>query len=312
MKRPYQMGGAVGWLAGALIAGWVGQAFAQAPSDASSRCEAEVRRRADVETIVSRSKSRLGEKILFRGRSGWDIEATCGGGPGSAAVTFVTHEPMALGDWGARGRPPGLPQGAALCDPDAAVESYLKQIYGDDRSRLTSARETRQGAVLSLRLEGGREARFRDRPCDDDQADCAVYRFLNYDPAHRAYLVAARYYEGQNLILVDARTGGQIGLKGYPFWSPDGKWVAAASVFDFIDGPSVFEIWDWRAGKAEPAYSLDGSAGWTCVRGWTGRRGLDLAFIKDGEKIGQPRRLVERKAELGDAGWRLTPPGSGR
>jgi hypothetical protein len=85
---------------------------------------------------------------------------------------------------------------------------------------------SRDGDVLTLRLESGASKVYQDDPkaCQEDDAkNCIYHRFVAYHAEARVYSIAINYYEGSSVELVSARTGNVLRFSGTPYFSPDGS-----------------------------------------------------------------------------------------
>jgi len=81
---------------------------------------------------------------------------------------------------------------------------------------------SREGDLLTLRLENGGSKTYRDdaKACDSDDAQkCAYYRFAAYHPKAQVYSIWIQYYEGSGFELLSARTGNVLRLSGTPYFS---------------------------------------------------------------------------------------------
>ena len=75
---------------------------------------------------------------------------------------------------------------------------------------------SRNGDLLTLRLENGASKAYRDegKACDtDDAARCTLYRFAAYHREAHVYSIAIQYYEGSGVELVSGRTGNVLRLQ---------------------------------------------------------------------------------------------------
>jgi hypothetical protein len=122
---------------------------------------------------------------------------------------------------------------AAQAGPNAAPATCGVDIENQQADDVEAAclREfgklaSRQGELLTLRLENGASKAYRDegKACEtDDAARCISYRLAAYHPEARVYSIAIRYYEGGAVELLSARTGNVLRLSGTPYFSPDGS-----------------------------------------------------------------------------------------
>ncbi len=107
----------------------------------------------------------------------------------------------------------------------SAVPAYRPQPEVEDKNILRHAgKVSRRGDSLLLKLADGRtEVLTTSHSKGDDGADYsdADYRFLDYIPSMKAYLVYVVGYEYYHCMLVHAVTGAKINTVGIPQLSPD-------------------------------------------------------------------------------------------
>jgi hypothetical protein len=97
-----------------------------------------------------------------------------------------------------------------------AVEAACLREFGKFASR--------EGDLLTLRLDNGTSKVYRDKACEDDDAkDCIYHRFVAYHAEAHVYSIVIQYYEGGSVELLSARTGRVLRLSGTPYFSPDGS-----------------------------------------------------------------------------------------
>ncbi|KRR18177.1 hypothetical protein CQ14_24940 [Bradyrhizobium lablabi] len=99
-----------------------------------------------------------------------------------------------------------------------AVEAACLREFGKLASR--------EGDLLTLRLENGASKAYRDegKACEtDDAARCISHRLAAYHPEARVYSIVIGYYEGSAAELLSGRTGNVLRLSGTPYFSPDGS-----------------------------------------------------------------------------------------
>jgi hypothetical protein len=101
-----------------------------------------------------------------------------------------------------------------------AVPAYQPHPETEDENILPYAgKVSRRGDSLLLKLEDGRTEVLTTSHSDGD--DAADYRFLDYIPALKAYLVYVVGYEYYHCMLVHAATGAKINTVSIPQLSPD-------------------------------------------------------------------------------------------
>ncbi|KRQ93276.1 hypothetical protein CQ12_22310 [Bradyrhizobium jicamae] len=85
---------------------------------------------------------------------------------------------------------------------------------------------SREGDLLTLRLENGASKTYRDnsKACQEDDANnCISYRLAAYHAEAHVYSIVIGYYEGSSFELLSARTGNVLRFSGSPHFSPDGS-----------------------------------------------------------------------------------------
>jgi hypothetical protein len=109
--------------------------------------------------------------------------------------------------------------GVEIADQKAdAPEAACLREFGKTASR--------EGDLLTLRLESGASKVYRDDPkaCEDDDArDCIYHRLVAYHAEAGVYSIAIQYYEGSSVELLSARTRNVLRVSGTPYFSADGS-----------------------------------------------------------------------------------------
>jgi hypothetical protein len=85
---------------------------------------------------------------------------------------------------------------------------------------------SREGDLLTLRLESGGSKAYQDDPkaCEtDDVKNCINHRLAAYHAEAHVYSIVIQYYEGSSVELLSARTGKVLLVSGAPYFSPDGS-----------------------------------------------------------------------------------------
>ena len=118
----------------------------------------------------------------------------------------------------------GTKTSAATCgvDIDGEKADALETACLREFGRLAS----REGDLLTLRLENGASKVYRDDPkaCEtDDVKNCINHRLAAYHAEARVYSIVIQYYEGSSVELLSARTGKVLLVSGAPYFSPDGS-----------------------------------------------------------------------------------------
>jgi hypothetical protein len=129
----------------------------------------------------------------------------------------------------------------------------------------------RDGDGLTLRLQGGAERVFRDKPeCRsvEQEAHCQTFIFIAHLGSQHLFVVEQSFYEGADYLLIDDRSGQQISIAGFPFFSPTGRYILQITPDNNGDDPLV--VWrrqgdrfvrDWSGSLApfgvDPDYELD-------------------------------------------------------
>jgi hypothetical protein len=112
----------------------------------------------------------------------------------------------------------------ATCGVDIDVQKAdeLETACLRELGRLAS----REGDLLTLRLESGASKVYRDDPkacVTDDVKNCINHRLAAYHAEAHVYSIVIQYYEGSSVELLSARTGKVLLVSGAPYFSPDGS-----------------------------------------------------------------------------------------
>lgn len=282
---------------------------AMTTEDLAKACEAKVRERATVVAITSQSEgssSKLFQRyqITFQGQPGSTVEATCMRSVKLGTIVLIVKDTQQIDrpTWGADGRPQNPPLGDSPCDSADEVRAFQTTAVGSDTDRLIPGRASRQNNTLILKVLGSedpnRQVQFKD------ETDGSRYRFLAWLPQHNAYVVYTIGDESSHTIVVNASTGKQIVLPGYPVWSPSGRWVAADSMTGPIDDISL-GIWDWQAMTPREEFRANWGDGAFCVQGWNGNDALRLQALRRG-KPGEIYDRTPSNVNLVGNEWRLS------
>jgi hypothetical protein len=181
-------------------------------------------------------------------------------------------------------------------DPKARELVCLREL-GD--------RVSRNGNVLSLKLDDGRTRLFRSNPkaCENDDADhCEKYYLVGFHPASGRYLVYGTYYENSDCKMVSARSGKATSFRDVPRFAPDGQtffvtgvdgtyddWIGVGSMMS--DPPAL----QWEQAAEQSVF-------WHFVR-WIGNDRIELSTHKENESCsdGNCDAVLTRTK----AGWAL-------
>jgi hypothetical protein len=188
-------------------------------------------------------------------------------------------------------------------DPKAREIMCLREL-GD--------RASRQGNVLSLKLDDGRTRVFRSNPkaCqNDDASHCEDYYLVGFHEPSGRYLVYGTYYENSDCKMVSARSGKATSFRDVPRFAPDGQtffvtgvdgtydnWIGVGSMK--LDPPALV----WEKGP-------NTDASWDFVR-WTDNDQIVLNNSAKNETC--PDGGCEAVLKRAGGGWSLVgwPPKS--
>jgi hypothetical protein len=181
-------------------------------------------------------------------------------------------------------------------DHPAQQESFCLQILKQSA--------TRQGNVLSLKLDNGAFKTYASNPlaCDNDDADhCVRYSLVGFHEAARLYIVLTAHYDEIDCVFVSAHDGTETKIGNLPHFAPDG--LTFIVIFD-LDGfaigsvasvPPSLRRMDWAGGSNEGEY-------------WSFQRWLDgdhIALRFDGQSTVCPDGNCEAVLVRTDNGWIL-------
>ncbi|MGJ4952859.1 hypothetical protein [Bradyrhizobium sp. HKCCYLS20291] len=99
--------------------------------------------------------------------------------------------------------------------------------------------------MLTIRLENGKPKTYKNdqKACDSDDAQhCISYILIGYHPESRVYAIGIFYYEGSSVELLSARTGATLGLRGIPYFTPDGSRFVAIDNDEAYGGEHALSI----------------------------------------------------------------------
>ena len=167
--------------------------------------------------------------------------------------------------------------------------------------RASAGRVSRDGGLLRLTTTAG-PIEFRDTECGEkipSSADCRKYNLVADLPDHGFYVVSASYYEGGVYHLVDANTGRDTELQGFPQFAPDGaRFVTVTG-----DDPYMFngvEVWrvsatgPSREARYAPRYEAPGITSY-CFEQWIDPRHVALRGTRwRGHDPGDEEFVLER------------------
>jgi hypothetical protein len=120
----------------------------------------------------------------------------------------------------------------------------------------------RAGATLFVRLANGEEAALKSAGECDGFDQCAIFTFAEYLPSADRFLVQAEQGEGEDLLVVDRKSGKVAATYSEPHLSPDGRLIVALQ--DYSEGvlgkdavlnellPSGGLKRLWRSSEGEP------------------------------------------------------------
>lgn len=143
------------------------------------------------------------------------------------------------------GSQPSSPAAPGAHDPFSRCEG--RQACRDSvQARViaeSGGRVRRQGDRLVIQVERGAPAELVDNT--SDSGDARRHAYAGYLPSIRHHVVQVGYYEGGDVILVNAVTGMATTVHGYPAIAPGGGRIATASV-DLVAGHDENTIQIWR------------------------------------------------------------------
>lgn len=133
----------------------------------------------------------------------------------------------------------------------ASDSDDLEAVQGIEVEALKAAGvdADRKGDSLIIRLAQGSVRIFKDRPeCEkkNHEAKCQKYKLIVHARSRGVFVVAKLYYESAEYILVDDTSGDETVLRGFPIFSPSGRYVLVLLMNDEKFGFAV-QIWR-RAG----------------------------------------------------------------
>lgn len=107
---------------------------------------------------------------------------------------------------------------------------------------------SRDGRVLSLKLNNKRTLKLRDSDTCDIPEKCLIHRLLGQSPDRQFFAVEVLGYESRTVIWIGRDSGTRYEVYGEPDASPNGKWIVTANPSEFGGTNGVF-IWKVHAGR---------------------------------------------------------------
>ncbi len=89
------------------------------------------------------------------------------------------------------------------------------------QARLHSHRVTRHNDRLKLRLDNGKLIELKDSDSVEYAYRGTGYRFIDYLASVNYFLVQTRFYDRQDILLINAKTGRNVRIGSLPIFSPD-------------------------------------------------------------------------------------------
>ncbi len=290
------------------------RAQATAPEDQfAAACEAKVKRESVIRSIISSGSLPTSGpfrkyRIVFTGEPGSTVSATClenKNRPADPTLIINDTQQGSGPHWGNQPRPNDIPLGASPCDTAREQRDFAKRALGADAARLPAEVVSRQGSVLTIKTNGGTLHQLTDglNDCSKTDEDCTHYRFFSWQKQRNAYVIYEQDNERNHFIVIDAESGQETWLDGYPIWSPSGRFLASDALVGAIDGISL-AISSWPASVKGPNFTQDFSDGAFCIRNWDGDGAVTLAATRS-KRPGELHEIRNRTIELINGNWVL-------
>lgn len=196
---------------------------------------------------------------------------------------------------------------------DYRYYNYYRAMHGRDdfkshgflesyRMR-NSTRAVRDGEKLTLKLDGQKTRSYKNDNTDGESYRSYVY--CGYIEKINYYVVKLTYFEGSDVIMVNAKTGKEFKIPARPCLSPDAKLFAAVST-DAAYGFNGIQV--WKAGKdgLKKEWQKEGSTLYK-FEGWDGPNSFRVSSAGKNGKTGETDDDVRiyMVVKPGKKGWTM-------
>lgn len=129
-----------------------------------------------------------------------------------------------------------------------------------------------QGTLRLVTAQGSVE--LTDSRCENGPVDhCRGYGLVDWIPEQEMFVVHIQYWEGDAYLLVDARTGADVQLQGYPRLSPNRAEFVTVSGEESDYNWNGIEVWRFAANGPQQEWRHEITDRWPhpsyhCFRGW--------------------------------------------
>ena len=167
----------------------------------------------------------------------------------------------------------------------------------------------RSGDALRISLQNGKTKSLlsNNRACEEGNAEkCVDYRLEAYYPGLHLFVLTARLYEANSVLVVNGTTGAATNMDDSPHLSPNGERLVVAFSSEAWSTDRDIAVYRIENGalRLEWSYKAKDYEQWKFVA-WDGDARIKLRVTLHGED--QSGGLTTRDADLQltDAGWRL-------
>lgn len=179
-------------------------------------------------------------------------------------------------------------------------------LYKEEAAQIVpfADRVRRDGDILRLALRNGRETTLRYPPgyCDGPE-DCVVYNFGGYLEAADSYVIAVRYYEQGDYMLVDSRTGAETKIGAAPHIDPSGTRFIAVGTSEMEGNLNGFEMWSLTPDGPRMERRYETTELFT-FRAWNTPRIIELTHWIWSDAANEKVPVDARLLRIG-SGWKL-------
>jgi hypothetical protein len=195
---------------------------------------------------------------------------------------------------GCAARHPKLPMPMDV-EPDRGICVDLESTYECaetiEKHQLNASRGivSRRDAQICFRLtDGGETCVSNENP--SEESNQKLFLYLGTLPQPAEHVLWVQYYEGSEVMLIDAASGRKHMLDAVPVPSPDGVYLAVASA-DVAYGANRVSIWTRKRDTLEMVWSLEPDPNdWSPGRvQWVGSALLEVPRIRYEEYTGKER-----------------------